>query len=374
MPRVYLSPPHVTGREAELVADAIASNWIAPLGPHVDAFEAELAAVAGVENAVALSSGTAALHLALLVLGIGAGDEVACSGFTFAASANAITYSGATPFFVDATDETWTIDPDLLDRAITSRREAGAGVRAVVAVDLYGQCCDYDALREVCARHDVVLVQDAAESLGATYRGTPAGGQGALAAFSFNGNKIITTSGGGMLVSNHREWVEHARKLSTQAREPVAHYEHVEVGFNYRMSNLLAALGRAQLESLPERVTTRRRIRDRYVDLLGDVPGLTFMPEAGYGTTNAWLTCVVIDPQAFGADRESVRLALEAEDIEARPLWKPMHLQPIFAANHSFGGDVSARLFDRGLCLPSGSSLSEADQDRVVQTILSARS
>ena len=373
MPRVYLSPPHVTGREAELVADAIASNWIAPLGPHVNAFEAELAGVAGVEHAVALSSGTAALHLALVVLGIGAGDEVACSGFTFAASANAITYSGATPFFVDATDETWTIDPDLLDRAITSRRAAGAKVRAVVAVDLYGQCCDYDALREVCARNDVVLVQDAAESLGATYRGTPAGGQGALAAFSFNGNKIITTSGGGMLVSNHREWIEHARKLSTQAREPVAHYEHVEVGFNYRMSNLLAALGRAQLESLPERVATRRRIRDRYVELLGDVPGLTFMPEAGYGTTNAWLSCVVIDPDAFGADRESVRLALEAEDIEARPLWKPMHLQPIFAANHSFGGDVSARLFERGLCLPSGSSLGEDDQARVVETVRRAR-
>ena len=373
MPRVYLSPPHVTGREAELVADAIASNWIAPLGPHVDAFEAELAAVAGVENAVALSSGTAALHLALVVLGIGAGDEVACSGFTFAASANAITYSGATPFFVDATDEAWTIDPDLLDRAITSRREAGARVRAVVAVDLYGQCCDYDALREICARHDVVLVQDAAESLGATYRGAPAGGQGALAAFSFNGNKIITTSGGGMLVSNHREWIEHARKLSTQAREPVAHYEHIEVGFNYRMSNLLAALGRAQLESLPERVATRRRIRDRYVELLGDVPGLTFMPEARYGTTNAWLTCVVIDPDVFGADRESVRLALEREDIEARPLWKPMHLQPIFAANHSFGGDVSARLFERGLCLPSGSSLGEYDQARVVETVRRAR-
>jgi len=373
MPRVYLSPPHLSGREAELLADAIESNWIAPLGPHVDAFEAELAAVAGVGHAVALSSGTAALHLALVVLGIGAGDEVACSGFTFAASANAVTYSSASPFFVDATEETWTIDPDLLDRAITSRREAGATVRAVVAVDLYGQCCDYDALREVCARHDVVLVQDAAESLGATYRGAPAGGQGALAAFSFNGNKIITTSGGGMLVSDRREWVEHARKLSTQAREPVAHYEHVEVGFNYRMSNLLAALGRAQLESLPERVATRRRIRDRYVETLADVPGLEFMPEAPYGTTNAWLTCVVIDPDAFGADRESVRLALEAEDIEARPLWKPMHLQPIFASHASFGGDVSAHLFERGLCLPSGSSLTDDDQDRVVATLLGTR-
>jgi dTDP-4-amino-4,6-dideoxygalactose transaminase len=374
MARVYLSPPHLSGREAELVADAIASNWIAPLGPHVDAFEAELAAVAGVEHAVALSSGTAALHLALVVLGIGAGDEVACSGFTFAASANAITYSGATPFFVDATEATWTIDPDLLDRAIESRREAGARVRAVVAVDLYGQCCDYDALHDVCEQHDVVLVQDAAESLGATYRGVPAGGQGALGAFSFNGNKIITTSGGGMLVSRTREWVEHARKLSTQAREPVAHYEHVEIGFNYRMSNLLAALGRAQLESLPERVATRRRNRDRYAQLLADVPGIAFMPEAPYGTTNAWLTCVVIDPDAFGSDREAVRLALEMEDIEARPLWKPMHLQPIFSAHHAFGGAVSGRLFERGLCLPSGSSLTEADQDRVVGTILRLRS
>jgi dTDP-4-amino-4,6-dideoxygalactose transaminase len=373
MARVYLSPPHVTGREADLVADAIASNWIAPLGPHVDAFEAELAAVAGVEHALALSSGTAALHLALVVLGVGAGDEVACSGFTFAASANAITYAGATPFFVDADEPTWTIDPDLLDRAIAARRDAGARVPAVVAVDLYGQCCDYDAVRQVCERHGAVLVQDAAESLGSTYRGAPAGGQGALAAFSFNGNKIITTSGGGMLLSGNRDWVEHARKLATQAREPAAHYEHVEVGFNYRMSNLLAALGRAQLESLPERVATRRRIRDRYVELLGDVPGITFMPEAAYGTTNAWLTCMVVDRDAFGVDRERIRLALEAEDIEARPLWKPMHLQPIFASHHAFGGGVSARLFERGLCLPTGSSLTEEDQDRVVATVLAAR-
>jgi dTDP-4-amino-4,6-dideoxygalactose transaminase len=373
MARVYLSPPHVTGREAELVAEAISSNWIAPLGPHVDAFEAEIAGVAGVEHAVALSSGTAALHLAFVVLGIGAGDEVACSGFTFAASANAITYSGATPFFVDADPETWTIDPELLDRAIAERVAAGARVRAVLAVDLYGQCCDYGALQSVCERHGVVLVQDAAESLGATYRGAPAGGQGALAALSFNGNKIITTSGGGMLVSANGDWVEHARKLSTQAREPVAHYEHVEVGFNYRMSNLLAALGRAQLESLPERVATRRRIRDRYRTLLDGVPGISFMPEADYGTTNAWLTCIVVDPEALGADREAIRLALETEDIEARPLWKPMHLQPIFASHRSFGGDVSARLFERGLCLPSGTSLSEEDQDRVVAGVVAVR-
>ncbi len=373
MPRIYLSPPHAFGREAELVEDALASNWIAPLGPHVDAFERELAAVAGVEHAVALSSGTAAIHLALVVLGIGPGDEVACSSFTFAASANAIAYTGATPFFVDADEATWTIDPELLDRAIEGRRDAGARVRAVLAVDLYGQCCDYDALAEICARHEVTLVQDAAESLGATYRGVPAGGQGAMGAFSFNGNKIITTSGGGMLVSHDRDWVEHARKLSTQAREPVAHYEHLEVGFNYRMSNVLAALGRAQLESLPERVAARRRIRDRYRELLDGVPGVSFMPEATYGEGNAWLTCIVVDPDDFGADREAIRLALEAEDIESRPLWKPMHLQPIYAAHSAFGGDVSARIFERGLCLPSGSALTEADQDRVVAAVLALR-
>ena len=373
MTRVYLSPPHLTGREAELVSEAIASNWIAPLGPQVDAFEAELAAVVGVEHAVALSSGTAALHLALVVLGIGAGDEVVCSDFTFAASANPIVYTGATPVFVDC-DETWTIDPGLLDRALAERRAAGASVRAVIAVDLYGQCCDYDALQAICARHVAVLIQDSTESLGATYRGAPAGRQGALAAFSFNGNKIITTSGGGMLVSRNRDWVEHARKLSTQAREPAPHYEHVEIGFNYRMSNLLAALGRAQLETLGDRVAARRRLRDRYRELLDGVAGLSFMPEAAYGTTNAWLTCVVLDQEVFGVDRETVRLALEAEDIEARPLWKPMHLQPIFAENVAYGGDVSGRLFERGLCLPSGSSLTAEDQDRVVRTVLAARS
>ena len=373
MARIYLSPPHVTGREAELVAEAIASNWIAPLGPHVDAFERELGLVAGVEHAVALSSGTAALHLALVVLGIGAGDEVACSDLTFAASANAIAYTGATPFFVDADSATWTIDPELLDRAIGERRAAGGNVRAVLAVDLYGQCCDYNALRSVCERHDVALIQDAAESLGATYRDAPAGGQGVLAAFSFNGNKIITTSGGGMLASATRaDLVEHARKLSTQAREPVAHYEHREIGFNYRLSNLLAALGRAQLESLAERVATRRRIRERYSALL-DTPGITFMPEAPYGKGNAWLTCVVVDPEAFGADRETIRLALEAEDIEARPLWKPMHLQPIYASHARFGGDVAARLFERGLCLPSGSALTDEQQDRVAAGVLAAR-
>jgi dTDP-4-amino-4,6-dideoxygalactose transaminase len=371
VPRVYLSPPHLSGRELDLLRETLEANppWVAPLGPQVDAFEAELSELTGVPHALALSSGTAALHLALVVLGIGPEDEVACSSLTFSASANPIRYVGATPVFVDASADTWTLDPALLARALDER----PAIKAVIAVDLYGQCCDYDAIRALCDERGVTLLQDAAESLGATYRGAPAGAQGDLAAFSFNGNKVITTSGGGMLVSPNGKWVEHARKLSTQAREPVPHYEHLEIGFNYRMSNLLAALGRAQLESLPERVAIRRRIRERYVALLGDAPGLTFMPEAQYGTTNAWLTCMVVDPDAFGVDREAIRVALEAEDIEARPLWKPMHLQPIFASHHSFGGDVSGCLFERGLCLPSGSSLSEDDQERVVAAVLAAR-
>jgi pyridoxal phosphate-dependent aminotransferase EpsN len=370
--RLFLSPPHLAGTELELVREAIESNWIAPLGPQVDAFEQELAAATGAASVLALSSGTAAIHLALLVHGIGAGDEVACSSLTFAASANPIVYSGATPFFVDC-DATWLIDPGLLDEAITARKTAGARVRAVVSVDLYGRCCDYEALHEVCAKHDVVLIQDAAESLGATYRGGQSGSQATLAALSFNGNKIITTSGGGALAATDDALLAHARKLSTQAREPVPHYEHTEIGFNYRLSNLLAAVGRAQLAVLPDRVEARQRINARYRQLLGDTPGIDFMPVPDDGTSNCWLTCITVDPASFGADREQIRLALETEDIEARPVWKPMHLQPVFARCAMFGGDVSARLFALGLCLPSGSAMTERDQDRVVAKLLSLR-
>jgi dTDP-4-amino-4,6-dideoxygalactose transaminase len=359
VPRVYLSPPHLSGRELDYLRDAIDSNWVAPLGPHVDAFEAELAELVGVPHALALSSGTAALHLALVVLGIGPGDEVACSSLTFSASANPIRFVGAEPVFVDATAETWTLDPELLERALAERPQ----IRAVVAVDLYGQCCDYDAIRAVCDAHGVTLVQDAAESLGATYRGQAAGSQGDIAAFSFNGNKVITTSGGGMLVSRNEEWIEHARKLSTQAREPAPHYEHTEIGFNYRLSNLLAAVGRAQLAVLPERVAARRRINERYRELL---PEVEFMPEAAYGTSNCWLTCILVP------DPARVREALEAEDIEARPLWKPMHLQPVYRDAPVYGGDVSADLFARGLCLPSGSALTDDDQQRIVEILLAA--
>jgi dTDP-4-amino-4,6-dideoxygalactose transaminase len=369
VPRIYLSPPHLSGRELELLEEAVDSNWVAPLGPQVDAFERELAEVVGVPHALALSSGTAALHLALIVLGIGAGDEVACSSLTFSASANPVVYVGATPVFVDADAGTWTIDPELLDRTLGERPQ----VRALVAVDLYGQCCDYDALTEICERRGVALVQDAAESLGASYRGAPAGGQGALAAFSFNGNKVITTSGGGMLVSRDEQLIAHARKLSTQAREPAPHYQHTELGFNYRLSNLLAAVGRAQLEVLGERVEARRRINARYRELLAEAPGISFMPEARYGRSNCWLTCILVDPDEAGTDRETIRRALEAEDIEARPLWKPMHLQPFFAGAPTAGGDVSASLFERGLCLPSGSALTETDQARVVEILLGSR-
>jgi len=367
VPRIFLSPPHLSGRELELLREAVESNWIAPLGPNVDAFERELAEVVGVPNALALSSGSAALHLALVVLGIGPGDEVACSSFTFSSSANAIVYAGASPVFVDC-DDTWTMDPELLDRALAERPR----IKAAMPVDLYGQCCDYDAIAAVCEPRGVSVVQDAAESLGASYRGAPAGGQGAFAAFSFNGNKVITTSGGGMLVSRDRERLEHARKLSTQAREPVPHYEHTEIGFNYRLSNLLAAVGRAQLEVLPERVAARRQINARYRELL-DAPGISFMPEADYGRSNCWLTCIVVEPEESGTDRERIRLALEAEDIESRPLWKPMHLQPVFRDAPIFGGDTSAGLFERGLCLPSGSALSDEDQDRVVEILLASR-
>jgi dTDP-4-amino-4,6-dideoxygalactose transaminase len=369
VPRVYLSPPHLSGRELDYLGDAIESNWVAPLGPHVDAFEAELAQLTGVPYALALSSGTAALHLALVVLGVGPGDEIACSSLTFSASANPIRIVGAEPVFVDADAETWTLDPELLERALDER----AQIKAVVAVDLYGQCCDYDAIRALCNERGVTLLQDAAESLGATYRGRPAGGQGDLAAFSFNGNKVITTSGGGMLVSRNEAWIEHARKLSTQAREPAPHYEHTEIGFNYRLSNLLAAVGRAQLELLPERVEARRRINHRYRELLADTPGISFMPEAAHGESNCWLTCILVDPVAAGTDRERIRLALEVEDIESRPLWKPMHLQPVYEDAPMYGGATSARLFQHGLCLPSGSALTDDDQRRVVETLLVTR-
>ncbi len=369
--RIYLSPPHMSGQELALIEEAFASNWIAPLGPHVDAFEREFAEVVGVPHALALSSGTAALHLALKVLGVGPGDEVLCSTLTFAASANPIVYEGATPVFIDCDAATWTMDPGLLREELAACAARGRRPKTVVVVDLYGQSADYDALREVCDEFGVPIVEDAAEALGATYEGVPVGGFGLLGAFSFNGNKIITTSGGGMLVSGNAALVARARHLATQAREPAPHYEHAVIGYNYRLSNLLAAVGRAQLRVLPARVAARRANFERYVQLLGDMPGVTFMPEAPYGRCTRWLTCLLVEPRLFGATRDDIRLALEREDIESRPLWKPMHLQPVFSGCRVRGGAVSEELFAKGLCLPSGSNLSAAELERIAGIVRS---
>ena len=349
--------------------DAFDSNWIAPLGPHVDAFEREFAQAVGVPHAAALSSGTAALHLGLDILGVSPGDEVLTSTLTFAATANAITYQGAVPLFIDASKETWTMDPDLLEEELTDRLRTGRLPAAVVTVDLYGQCCDYARIEDVCGRFGVPILEDAAEALGGSCGDRRAGAFGRCAAFSFNGNKIITTSGGGMLVSHDARVIARARHLATQARESAAHYEHAEVGYNYRMSNLLAALGRGQLAALNSKVESRRRVRARYQEALGHLPGIEFLPEAPYGRSNGWLTCLTIDPAAFGATREDVRLHLEAMNIESRPVWKPMHMQPVFRECRVVGGGVSAALFEDGLCLPSGSSLTEDEQTRVIAAI-----
>jgi dTDP-4-amino-4,6-dideoxygalactose transaminase len=352
-----------------MLLEAFDSNWIAPLGPDVDAFEAEFAARVGVPHAVALSSGTAALHLALVLLGVGPGDEVLVPSFTFVATANAVVYQGAVPVFVDCSPDTWQLDPGLVADELDRRAAAGRLPAAVVSVDLYGQACDYDLLLEACDRHGVPLVEDAAEALGGTYRGRATGSFGRMGVFSFNGNKIITTSGGGMLVTASAEEAARARYLATQAREPFPHYEHVTLGYNYRLSNLLAALGRAQLAGLDSRVARRRSIQARYRAALEGLPGIGFMPVAPYGEPNWWLTCATIDPALAGTDRETVRLALEDRDIESRPTWKPLHLQPVFAGNEVVGGAVCAGIFDRGLCLPTGSALSDADLDRVVETV-----
>ncbi len=368
--RMFLSPPDVGAEERELLLDAFDSNWIAPLGPHVDAFEAELAAYVGASHGVALSSGTAALHLAMLVHGVQAGDRVLCPTMTFVATANAIRYLGAEPVFVDAEEASWNLDPELVAQELTTATAEGRPYAAVVAVDLYGRCCDYDRLEAICAEHGVPLIEDAAEALGASYRGRAAGTFGDVGVFSFNGNKIITTSGGGMLVTEDAEVAARIRHLATQAREPAAHYEHAELGFNYRLSNLLAAVGRGQLRGLDAKVARRRAIEARYRDQLAELPGFTFAPGADdEHQPNAWLTCLTIDPSAAGVDRETVRIHLRGLGIEARPIWKPMHLQPVFADAHTVGGEVSARLFDRGLCLPSGSSLTDSEQDEICAEI-----
>ena len=372
MARIHLSPPDMSGRERDLLLGAFDSNCVAPVGPELAAFEKELADAVGVPHAVALSSGTAGLHLALLVLGVGPGDPVVVPSLTFAATANAATYVGSDLRFVDVDPATWQLDADLLAAELEASAAAGRPVRAVLAVDLYGQCADYDRLVPVCDEHGALLVEDAAEALGATYRGRPAGSFGAAGVFSFNGNKIITTSGGGMLVSDDGDLVDRVRHLATQAREPAVQYEHRDIGFNYRMSNLLAALGRGQLEQLPAKVARRRAINARYRAALGDLDGVSFMPDAPYGAPTSWLTVMTVDPEVTGTTPEAIRVRLEDDDIEARPAWKPLHLQPAFADVPMRGGDVSEQIFATGLCLPSGSSLTDDDQDRVIAIVRDA--
>jgi len=369
MKRIFLSPPHMGDEELELVREAFASNYIAPLGPHVDAFEKEFAQTVGARFAAALSSGTAALHLALRYAGVRQGDAVLCSTLTFVASANAILYLGAEPVFVDAEAGSWNMDPELLSDELTRLAKRNDLPRAVVVVHLYGQAADIFPIREACSRYGVALIEDAAEALGAEYRGKAPGTFGQSGIFSFNGNKIITTSGGGMLVSEDEELVRKVRFWATQARDETPHYEHSEMGYNYRMSNILAAIGRGQLRVLKNRVARKREIFELYRRELGGLPGISFMPEAPYGRSSRWLTCITVDPRLIGADREKVRLALEEQNIEARPVWKPMHMQPLFAGCRAVGGKVAENLFQTGLCLPCGTALTDGELQRIMQTI-----
>jgi dTDP-4-amino-4,6-dideoxygalactose transaminase len=367
---ILLSTPHMGDRELEFVKEAFDTNWIAPVGPHVDAFEQEFCQVVGAPHAAAVSSGTAALHLALRLIGVEPGDEIFCSTLTFIATASPITYLGAKPVFIDSDRTSWNINPELLWEALAERARLGKLPKAVVIVHLYGQSADIDPILAACNTYEIPLIEDAAESLGATYKGGSPGTFGKIGIFSFNGNKIITTSGGGMLVSADASLVAKARFLATQARDIAPHYQHSQIGYNYRLSNVLAGIGRGQLQVLSARVQARRRNFEIYQQALKYLPGIEFMPEAEFGRATRWLTCLTLDPVAFGADREQLRTALAKQQIEARPVWKPLHIQPVFAGCESIGGAIAENLFDRGLCLPSGSNLTMVDLERVIGAIV----
>ena len=371
--QIFLSAPHLSEYELAYVEEAFRSNWIAPLGPNVDAFERDLAERVGVAHAAAMSSGTAALHLALHLIGVRGGDTVFCSTLTFVASTNPILYEGGVPVFIDSDPATWNMSSAALARALDEAERAGSLPKAVVVVNLYGQSADMDPLRELCSRYDVALVEDAAESLGATYKGKASGSFGKLAAFSFNGNKIITTSGGGMLVSDDGELIDKARFLSTQARDPAPWYEHSEVGYNYRMSNVLAGIGRGQLRVLESRVNARRAVFERYREGLSGIEAIGWMPEAAYGRSTRWLSVCVVDPARSRVTPTHLIESLSRQGIEARRVWKPMHLQPLFNGRtyypHAEARSFSDFAFAHGVCLPSGSNMSPAEQDRIVRAI-----
>ena len=365
--KIYLSPPHLNGEEIDFIKDAIDSNWIAPLGPHVDAFESEVADYVGVKQAAALSSGTAALHLALEMLGVQKGDHVFCSDLTFVASANAIRYLNAIPVFIDAEPTSWNMSPSALEKAFESVLP-----KAVIVTDIYGQSADYKLIAEICDKHQTPIIEDAAESLGAEYNRKKCGSFGEMAILSFNGNKIITTSGGGMLLTDRSEFVLKAKKLSTQSREEALHYEHAQVGYNYRLSNILAALGRAQLKSLDQYVEKRREIFNYYYNNLKNIEGIRFMPEIENGKSTLWLSVVLMENINHDKIEDIIR-SFSEENIEVRPIWKPMHLQPVFEDALFYYNDqkpISASLFEHGLCLPSGSDLSKNDLNRIIELLI----
>ena len=370
---IYLSPPHMGRYEQPFVAEAFNTNWIAPLGPNVDAFEREVAEYVGSKGTAALSSGTAAIHLALKLLGVGSGDCVFCSSLTFSASCNPILYENGTPVFIDSEPESWNMSPIALKQAFLDAEKCGKMPKAVIVVNLYGQSANMDELLEICDTYRVPVIEDAAESLGATYKGRASGTFGKFGIYSFNGNKIITTSGGGMLVSDDLEALKKARFWATQARDPAKHYQHSEIGYNYRMSNVLAGIGRGQLRVLDERIKTRREIFARYFESFSDIEGIEFMPEAPNGQSNRWLTALTVDPEKTGVKAADIMDALAAENIESRPVWKPMHLQPVFKDyvyySHSKNESVAERLFEYGMCLPSGSNMTIEDQKRVIDVI-----
>jgi dTDP-4-amino-4,6-dideoxygalactose transaminase len=368
--KIWLSPPHMGGEEMKYIGQAFEGNWVAPLGPNVEAFEKELCAYTGASYAVALSSGTAAIHLALIILGVQPGDEVICSSFTFSATANPIAYLGATPVFVDSEEETWNMSPDFLEAAIKDRMQKGKKVKAIIAVHLYGNSAKLDEIISIAQRYSVPLIEDAAESLGSRYHGRMTGTSGRIGIYSFNGNKIITTSGGGALVTGDKSIADRAYFLATQARDKAPHYQHSQIGYNYRMSNVLAGIGRGQLKVIEQRVKARRSNFERYKNALAGIPSITLAPEeSGQVFYNRWLSCILINPEKSDISAVKLRLALEEENIESRPLWKPMHLQPVFQEAPYYGDHLSVKLFSQGLCLPSGSSLTEQQLNRVVNKI-----
>ena len=368
--RLFLSAPHMSGNEMEYVRQAFESNYIAPVGPQLNQFEAAFRETTGFEHCCAVSNGTSAIQLALRAIGVKRGDIVLGATFTFIGSVVAAVHLGAEVVFIDSDYETWTLDPYLVEQEIKSLIKEGRKPAAVLPTDMYGQSCNLDQLRSICDPLGIPVVCDSAEALGSTFKGQSVGRGAAAAAFSFNGNKIITTSGGGMIASHDGELVEYCRYLSTQAREPVLQYEHKECGYNFRMSNIIAAIGLAQLEVLPQRVARKRQITQWYQEGLADAKGIAFMPEADFGESNRWLTVIQVDEKKFGADRMQLIAALEEHNVESRPVWSPLHLQPAFAGSRCVGGDVSMDLFEHGVCLPSGTIMEQADVQRVCDLIL----